>query len=189
MNKENTGNRKIIFIGAAVVALAIIGVVIILLQSKTAPTNTAGTNGTYVDPNSHETVSNPAGKAPDTAGSDPNAPIYLGISKFLDYGVSTAQMDDLKRAYYLYTTSKNPHIKEVSIGVDGIVSGPHDESGATITDTLTFSTTFDRKTTYTTKFVYYDIDSARLYLYDAKTKALVFDSGNISPAINTVTGD
>jgi hypothetical protein len=178
-----TNDNRRLFLIIGIVAVTVILLVVAIILSIKQSGNKPASSGEYVDPNSHQTISNPSGKAPESYGTRPNESIYLGISPLLDHGLSTSQINDLKDAFYAYSKKAGP-FRETSLNVDSITDGPHDTSGPTITDSVTFKVVFDRKTTYDAKFVYYDIDYGRLYLYDPKTNTQVFDSGEITAAVS-----
>jgi len=136
--------------------------------------------GDYYDKGSKETVSNPPNRQPETYGTtETNPPTYLGFSKLLDIGVTSFQVDATKESFYRYSKKDQKNIKEVSIFVDSIKAVYRDRDSADPNQTATFDVKIDRKDTLKAKLVYSELRVARLYLYDAKTNGVLFDSGNI----------
>jgi flagellar basal body-associated protein FliL len=167
-------NRKIIII---LIAFAVIVIAAVSLLSSHKGNNKTPNldSGRYYDAKSGQTVSNPAGKAPDTYGTPSDQPIYLGISSFIDSGLSDDQLTRLKYAFYNYSIQNKKNIKEVSIDINSIKPGPHNPN-TNAPFTINFNVTFDRKATYRAKVEYSGLEDIRLFLYDQKTNAQIYDS-------------
>jgi hypothetical protein len=170
--KQDGRLKRFITIG---LLIAVIGLLwFIGSRSKKADTNTLQPNE-YFDGRSGETVSNPGGKAPDTYGNATGQPIYLGISKLLDYGVTIGQLNALKQSFFEYSKSAKANINEVSIDISSIKSLPANPNSVTPKQTLTFNVQFNRDKTYDVQLDYFGINSIRLYLKDSAGK-LIYDS-------------
>lgn len=177
-------NRKIFIAGSA--ALAVIVFVVTLLMNSDAknqanPTPTPQTNQRY-DANSGDTVSDPEGKAPDSYGVSKDMPLFLGFASLLDYGITKYQLDATKTAFYNYSQTKTPKIKEVSIGSGTIKAAPRNPNAPSSTDYVTFDVLIDQKTTYKAKLEFSRLTVVRLYLYSGST--LVYDSNGINSQSN-----
>lgn len=178
---DQSVKRKLII---AAIALAVIigGAALVANNNKDKGNNTKDfTNGQgdYYDPNSKETVSDPNGKSPDTYGRDPAAPIFLGTSNLLDYGVAFDQEQDMQFAVFQYFNGNKQKVKEVSVVVDSIAPVPHDRNSASTVDTINFDIVVDRKTKYKVKMDYFDLSSIQLYMYDEAGNQ-IYDSGVVS---------
>ncbi len=160
----------------AVVTVLLIAPFVYLAVKKGNLSGKTSSTGEYYDKNSGETVSNPAGKAPENFGGTADHPVYLGFSKLLDIGVSKYQLEALKYAFEQYGKSSNQSPKEVSLTVDSIHSTLHNPSDPNSKDTVTFDVTLDRKQAYKAKVEYSDITAVRLYLSDPQTGSLIYDS-------------
>jgi hypothetical protein len=136
-------------------------------------------NGEYYDPNSKQTVSDPEGKSPDNYGRNPDAPIFLGTSNLLDYGVGSDQEQDLQFAIFQYFNGNKQKVKEVSVVVDSIAPVPHDRNSASTTETINFDIVVDRKTKYKVRMDYFDLSSAQIFMSDT-VGTQVYDSGVVS---------
>jgi hypothetical protein len=165
-------NRKLLVISILVLILIIAAIAEIHEPAKNVPN---GETGQYMDPLSHETVSSPTGKTPDTYGQNANSLLYLGFDKLLNHGLTFKQLNNLKSAFGNYSSKQSPQIKEVTIDVDHITSQYNPSSGDDNFYIL-FSGLFDRKTAYRAKIQYSNITDIRLFLLDVAGNQL-FDSG------------
>lgn len=170
---ENPGllkDKKFVF---AVVAIIIMLLVIFLISNRKKP---AGSYGEYYDKGSKQTVSNPKGKTPENNGDKQfaNQPVYLGISKLIDFGVSTDQLGIFKDTLVKYS----PTSKEFSVYVDTVNSIPVERGGR---PTVMFDLLVNRESKVTAQLEYFGSTSIRLTLKD-KTNKQVFDSGDIDAA-------
>jgi hypothetical protein len=178
--------RKFIIIVIGVFAfVVIIGIAAVMISnhakknssSKTKDITTGSSD--YYDPNSHQTVSNPAGKTPDTYGATTDAPIYLGTDALLSNSLTDTQVGDYKFAIYQYLKQANIKATEVSIAVETVVVPPHDPNSTSMTQSITFNIVINRKDTYRVEIDYTDLDSIDLKLADNTGKAL-YDSGTVT---------
>lgn len=100
-------------------------------KSSSSSSTTGSSTSTYTDSASGTTVSDPSGKAPeDTSGYD--GIIYLGFSKFVDYGISNDGLTTIQVAaetYYQSTKIDSQTVKQVSVAVDTIVQSSDDDTG------------------------------------------------------------
>lgn len=135
--------------------------------------------GDYYDPNSHQTVSNPAGKTPENYGATTDAPIFLGTDALLNNSLTDTQVGDYKFAIYQYFKQANIKSTEVSIAVNTIAVPPHDPNSASTTQTITFNIVVNRKDTYRVSMDYSNFDTVDLRLADNTGKQL-YDSGTVT---------
>ena len=171
-------NRRTLLIIGGVVVVLIIGVLFALQISRNSSnSNTAndGIDTQVTDQNSGETVSNIEGKTPETFGVLPDVPVYLGLSQFLDVGLTSEQLSNLKYAFYKYAISTNPKITQVSITQDSTVGTSPNADGKAL---LTFEVMFDKNPKTTGSLVYFD-DSIELTLNDTAGKK-IFESGTVT---------
>ena len=164
-------NRRLILILGFFAVLLIVGIIFAFKPTHPNP----HTQGQHVDPLSHETVSSPAGKAPDKYGVPNNTPLYLGFDKLLDYGLSTDQLDNVQTAFYRYSQSLPKPIGQISVDVDHITAQSDSSNPNTPFDVL-FKVQLDGKSVYQAKAEYFGLDDIRLYLTDQNTKAVIYDS-------------
>jgi hypothetical protein len=137
----------------------------------------SGQSSTYTDPFSHETVSNPSGKAPDRYGTPANQPLFLGFDKLLTYGITFDQLNETKQAFYRYSTKQTPPIKQISIDVDHITT-QHDQNVHNSPFVILFNVQFNRKTVNQAKLSYQGLSDIQLTL--SKDGKPVYDSGVIT---------
>ncbi len=171
--------RNLIIGGIVVIVLIVTGLLIVAAQNKknatSEPSNFFTDTGKY-DANSGDTTSDIVGKTPDNFGVLPNAPDYLGLTGFLNAGLSMTQLNDVKYAFYQYTTSQNPKIKQVSFSKDSFITTTPDANGMAI---MTFDVVLDNKPKMHGSLSYQDIDSIALTLFDSNN-AKIFESGTIT---------
>lgn len=175
--------RNLIIAGVVVLLLIVIGGLFALQQARNQSTNTdsAGTETQTVDKNSGETVTTFEGKTPETYGVLPDAPMYLGITQFLDVGITTEQLDNIKYALYQYAISTTPKIKQVSITENSaIAQTPNAEGKAT----MTFEVVMDKQPKMKGSVVYLG-DTIELTLTDSTGKK-VFESGPVTGKSMTI---
>jgi|GEM_PF-5745884 len=175
--------RNLIITGAVVAVLVIIGLLFAAQQARNQ-SNTASKNGTETvttDKNSGENISTIEGKTPETYGTLPDTPMYLGIRQFLDVGLSSDQLENLKYAFYKYAVSTNPKTKQVSITTDSAIAEPPDANGKA---TMTFGVVMDAQPKMEGKLVYFD-NSLELTLVGSSGKT-VFESGTVTDKSVTI---
>jgi hypothetical protein len=161
-------SKKLIIV--VVLAVAVIAVLTVLSVRSVPKKNVAAT--TYTDPWTQEVVSNPAGKGPDTFGTSGNEPVFLGIDKLVNHGLTDEQQANLKKAIINYSAAHNNSVKEVSFDVDHITTQHPDSTFLMFVDVK-----FNRKDIYQAKIDYSDLTAIQLYLIDQKSQAVIFDSG------------
>jgi hypothetical protein len=171
--------RNLIIAGAVAVLLVIVGLLFAAQQAKKPASNNTPSfftdTGKY-DANSGDTTSNIVGKTPDNFGLLPDTPVYLGLTGFLDTGLSMTQLNDVKYAFYKYATSTSPKIKQVSFTKNSFLTVPPDASGKA---TMTFDVVLDSQPRMHGSLVYSDTESIELTLFDA-TNNKIFESGTIT---------
>lgn len=172
-------NRKnLIIAGSILVVFVAIGLLVAAQQAKKQTNNTPAffTDTGKYDANSGETTSNIVGKTPDNFGLLPDTPLYLGLTGFLDAGLTMTQLNDVKYAFYQYTTSTNPKIKQVSFTKNSFLTAPPDADGKA---TMTFDVVLDNKPKMHGTLAYSDTESIALTLFDANNSK-IFESGTIT---------
>ena len=87
--------KKLLIAVGVFVTLLVITVLFTLINRKssqtTTKTDTSSSQSQYTDPVSGEAVSNPSGKAPESA-SGYNGVTFLGFARLIDYGISSDQL-------------------------------------------------------------------------------------------------
>lgn len=181
-NQPKDHTKLILIAGILVSAVVVIVCLLVFGSHSKTPSNGVGSpSADHYDPTSGETVSNPSGKGPDTYGQNSNAPLFLGTSNLLNYGLTTDQVADVKLAFTNYSTSLKTPVKQVSIDVRSIKASPPGHEDPNAPSYVTFNVVLDNATTYAAKAQYNDLESIELFLTDPKTGRLIFDSGVISP--------
>ena len=165
-------NRRVLAISLGVLVI-IAGMVLIAQHNSKTPN--AGSAGEHVDQFSHEVVSNPPGKTPDTYGSEPNTPLYLGFDKLMNNGLSLDQMKNVEQAFYKYSLSLSKPLKQVSVGADDIKTS-HDPSDPNSPFVILFNVQFDGKDIYPAKVQYIGLDDVRLFIMSADNSKVIYDS-------------
>lgn len=159
-----------------IVIFAVTGL-LIFLQANTRKSR-VDTTGTYDDPASGETVSNPKDKAPEYVGSLSDMPLYLGFSKLLDYGITQDQLDGIKVAFSKYPELQDTNsAREVSIFVDTITGQEVDVEAPT--QSISFSVNINRQKKMFATVSYSGLSNVQLYLRSDYKSDVVFDSGPI----------
>jgi hypothetical protein len=176
---QSANRRNFIIAGGVILLVIIIGLLVAAQQAKkptsNQPANFFTDTGKY-DANSGETTSNIIGKTPDNFGLLPDTPLYLGLTGFLDAGLSNVQLNDVKYAFYVYATSKTPKIKQVSFTKNSFIATTPDANGNT---TMAFDVILDTQPKMHGSLKYQDIDSIDLTLFDAANNK-IFESGTIT---------
>lgn len=173
--------RKLLIAGVVVILLIIFGIIIALSgkSEKKQDIPDINNSGRYKDPNSGQTVSDPPEKAPELYGRNADAPIFLGDTKLLNYGVSSYQRKDFQFGIFTYFQSVSKKIKEVSVDVSTITIKPHNRSTPTTIDTAYFDVVIDRKDRFKVQMDYYNITAIHMYMTDSTGKQ-VYDSGELN---------
>lgn len=168
--------RNLIIGGAVVVLLLIICGLFFLQQARNSGTGSTENQETEtVDSNSGETVSTIEGKSPELFGMLPDTPSYLNLEEFLTVGLTTEQLNNLRYAFYKYTTSTNPKIKQVSITKDSVVALPPNADGKV---SASFEVAFDGQPKIPGKLVYFE-ESVELTLTNTAGQK-IFESGTVT---------
>ena len=106
---------------------------------------------------------------------------FVGFSNFLNYGMSSSQLNNLEQAFFQYSKS----IKTVAVNTASISPAPHNPNSASTMSTVSFKVTVD-STSYNAVMNYDNLgDDYSLYLYNPSNNSLVFNSG----ATSTPGGD
>ncbi len=173
MDESNTTEKRrklLTIIGLVIIAIVLVASLILVFSKKSKPNN----EGEYLDPLSHQTISDPKGKSPETNGKENIRPVYLGFNTLIDQGLSSDQLSGLETAFYRYSTQQLQAIKEISVDVDNITTY-QDKSFANGSFVMQFKVRFDRKTDYTAKVEYSGLSVVRLYLLGANNQ-IIYDS-------------
>lgn len=168
-------NRRRIFLALGLLIILIIIGLILVLPSKKRGAKSPGDAGQYVDPLSHQIVSNPPGKAPDVYGQPKNLPLYLGFDSLLDYGLTVGQLDNLKVAFYRYSQTLPRPLSQISVDVNHITT-QHDPTDPNSLFTILFKVQFDQRSNYQAKAEYSGLDDIRLHLIDPMNSKTLYDS-------------
>jgi len=172
-NKIKLTPKSILIIGIISFILLVITISIIYLSfNKKSNNNDQSTTNSYVDPGSGETVYNPPNKANEKTNSS-NDIIYLGFTNLLNKGLTDIQYKKLKTHFRTYSTLNNLSIKEISVTTSSIKHILDQSSGK---NTLTFTTTINRKSTLDAKITYSGLYNIDLFLYNPKDSKQVFTS-------------
>lgn len=101
---------------------------------------------------------------------------YVGLDSFLNYGMPSSQLDNLKQALFQFSKS----IHSVVVNPDSISPTPHDRNSASTMSSINFKITVD-SISYNAVMNYDNLGGGfRLYLYDPQSNGQVFDSGATS---------
>jgi len=177
---DNSRRKLILIIAGSVVLLGVIGLVVSLLTSGNQQKNgTAGTGDTtsHFDPVSKETIVTQNGKAPETGGGDSTRPIFAGIDKLLNYGITTQQLSSLQFAFTQYAPTAGSST-QISLAVDDITTDrAPDPDGRFF---VLSHVVVNQKDTYKLKLFYSGLSDVQLVLYDSSGQSQLFDSGVIS---------
>lgn len=160
----------------AVSIILIIGLIVATVISRNAE---PGDKGSTLDTNSGEYVANSDGREPENVGANPDEPLFLGLGKLVNRGLTTEQISGLKLGFTNFAKQSSPKVKRVSITVDSIRNAPR--SIGDFTYTYHFDVVMDSKTTYQAKLICFDTTSIQLILYKDGTSSPAFDSGTITP--------
>lgn len=165
--------QKIITV-TAVVCIAAVATLVTFMDSRKSPPDI----NEYKDPLSGQTVSDPEGKSPESFGISDNQPIFLGFDALLKRGLTFEQLNNLKQAFYNYSESKPQPLDEISADISSIASH-RGRSGDNIIFYLQFDVRFDRKETQKARVDYNGLNSIRLYISDASSGKVIYDSQTI----------
>ena len=98
---------------------------------------------------------------------------FIGFDNFLNYGMPSSQLDNLRQAFFQYSKS----IKTVTVDTSSINQARHDPNSASTIAIINFKVTVD-SSKYNAVFNYDDLgNDYRLYLYNPLNNNLIFDSG------------
>jgi hypothetical protein len=164
---------RIILTMGGIVTIVVIGALVWFIGNYISNSNPVPEQTATYDSASHETISTTKGQAPETVNSDPNEPIYPGISKIT---VTQDQQNGLRQALYNFVKQQKLKTKQISTVVDTIKYIDPIESNNYQT-AANFDVVFDQKTTYQANLVYSGVSQVQLYLSSKGTQ--VFDSGII----------
>jgi hypothetical protein len=107
--------------------------------------------------------------------SNPNRTIYVGTTKLIEHGVSTFQVDSLKRALYDYAVSSDRPGNAITIDERSVEKVPRDRESESITEIINFRVSIDNSV-FVARMEYFDLTSMRVYLYTGNYEKEVYDS-------------
>lgn len=168
---QSPSKRRLVLV-ASIIFLIIIGLVYLLARPQKQST-TQQVNE-YVDPFSHETISSPPGKSPDTYGESDKT-LFLGFDKLLDLGLTSGQLDNVENALLNYSKSTNQSFSRISVDVDNITS-QYDNTKSNSPFIIQFRVQFNGKKIYNAKVQYLGLRDVRIYLTEPESGKLVYDS-------------
>lgn len=172
-----TPRKKIIIITSVFLGLLVVLIIIALIFRQNQSQNTPNTNvdqNSYTDPYSGETVLNPDGKVPESSLKSGDV-VILGISKLLDYGVSSNQIDQVRQFLVLYSTEKTvdkQKITEISFISESFKQTINQKSGQ---KDLRASLKINRSSTQTILLSYVSTRDMLVKIYSSNNK-LVYTS-------------
>jgi hypothetical protein len=116
--------RLTLIIGFVVIAAAIVGIIAFITNGGSTLTSNEPTVTEYHDPGSGDTVIDVEGKTPETYGSNPDAPGFLGITELASRGMSDGDIDAIEAFWNDYAnkqiTENKEKITEISLTKDSI---------------------------------------------------------------------
>ncbi len=174
--------RTIVIIAVCLGISLVVGLIILAVQANRQPTVTSPDTASHYDANSGQTISDPAGKAPEDYSTVPGQPLFLGSAKFLEFGVSASQLTALSVAFTRYSQSLAKPVQQVSFSQNSFVVVARDRNSSSTVNTINFNAIIDSKTPIKATFEYSDLTIGRLYLYDAQTNKQFYDSQPIDGA-------
>lgn len=102
-----------------------------------------------------------------------------GTENLLDFGITTEQVDAMRRAVFNFGTAQDTQIKESQIYGSSVENVPFNPDAEIVaTPAMTFTMTIN-DVSYAARLEFTEITKARLILFNEQTGAQVFDSGFI----------
>lgn len=163
-----TRKQTIIIVGIViiVIVLGVIG----LLKSVHPNTTTQGT--TTTDPVSGEKVIQDSDLSQSGKISTlPDQPTILGINKLIDYGLGADQQASIGNALNIFSVTRDPKIKQISIYQNSYTQKIDDTTGQTM---FTFKMQANKKTDYYVAVTYTGSSTPVTKIYKADTTTLLF---------------
>lgn len=146
--------RLLIILGFVILSLMIIGIMVLIFNASQSPSSTEPNQNEFVDPATGETILSPDGKSPETYGTNPDTPIFVGFSNLLQFGVRQTVVENTKSFLNDYAnervTRNEERITEVSIVVDSI---QHTIDNSANTSSYTFDIVINRSENYSVKLI------------------------------------
>lgn len=163
--------RSILLIGAGAILLLLIGGIILYFIGH-KPTATEPKQNTYTDPITHETVSNPSGKTPESYGTTAGEATIFGLDKLFNQGFSTDQVDYFKSC--LIDQGRLHDFKYISVDLRNLKHNFNSDTGES-NYTLSIVGTKDNKQTetYGVKLDTTDISSLKVTIYSSDFSTVV----------------
>jgi hypothetical protein len=163
--------KKTIIIIVGIFIIIILG--IIGLFKTTSPAKKAVSQGTAtIDPVSGEKVIQDSNLVQSNQLSSlPDQPTILGLNKLIDYGMGTDQQASVGNALNIFSTTRDPKIKQISLYQNSYTQKIDDTTGQT---TFTFKMQADKKNDYYVVVTYTGSLTAVTNIYKADMTTLLF---------------
>lgn len=177
MNRQQ--KIRIIIGVSAVLILAIIITVSLLIRN-----NPNAHQESYVDPATGQTLSDPEGKTPETAGPEDQIVTLVGGEKLLEIGISYDQLNLIKLLLNDYSKQVDGRYNEISLWVDKI-------TGSSLPDKDVIEAPIIVKRHLDAHIIIesFDIDWVRVIIKDESKETTLYDSGNKQAGVdNAVDG-
>ena len=163
-------SRKTIIITAIVAGIAFLGLLAAVTSKRPAGSDATSSPAVSGKP----TTSNPT--PTPVAATEP--PTFGNIDSIVNRGVSAAQVDSLKWAFFAYIQANHLSAQVVTIDSSSLTKAAHDPSSDIFT--LNFNASFDTNLTVKAQLDYSNLTDVRLRLFNITTSAALYDSGTIS---------
>lgn len=172
--------RLLIIVGFVILSLMIIGIMVFIFNASQSQTSTEPNQNEFIDPATGETILNPDGKSPETFGTNPDAPIFVGFSNLLQFGARQTVVENTKSFLNDYAneriTKNEERITEVSIVVDSI---QHTIDNAANTSSYTFDIVINRSENYSMKLMIQGVRSMTADLINADSTSILKKAYNL----------
>lgn len=170
-----TPQRKLILaiVIFGLISVGLIVAAVVLKVSDDAAKNAPVNQNTYVDPDTGETVLYPEGKATEGLGSQ--GTVVLGLSKLLDAGLSSDQVEGTRLYLIQYAadhTINNQKMTEFSIVSSTIKQAIYPGGKKIVTADLRIN----RKDTQQLRLTYFYLTDLTLDILDLTSGAVVFSA-------------
>ena len=128
--------RLLAYIGVgSVVVLLIGGLMLLIFNAFQSRSENDPNQNSRIDQNSGETVLTPDGKNPEIYGTDTNTPIYLGLARFYDVGMSQDVSNNARNSlndFAKQEAGKNHKLKQISFTTKSIAHSVEPENSQDI---------------------------------------------------------
>lgn len=165
-------NRKVILIIGITVAVMIVAGFIIFLVAPKSSKPIAQQSLRYDQSSGESVVENSPLKQSAHNSNLPDQPTYLGFSKLIDYGLSSAQLTQIKTALYNYSQKQSTKFTEISLVIDS-VRQPDPAPGSRVSS-YEFNIKVNRSDDYFMRIEFTDTSSCTVTIYKADKTTLLF---------------